>query len=158
MLTALMTVIEFYASRTKQRHICTTQVNNPLESHILVLHCDIQYRDLRVSLPLCRCVRLRLQLMSVVGRLTIRSLRESAKDALFLRNRADIRAGWVKRGGCEIFTRPARFAPVHSWTVCLSYVQIAPNLFCLSLSLIISLFLLSLFQWLYNTEELVDQR
>ena len=59
MLTVLVTVIELYASRTKRRHIGTTQVNNPLESHILVLHCDIQSRDLRVSLPLCRCVRLR---------------------------------------------------------------------------------------------------
>ena len=137
MLTALMTVIELYASLTKRRHIGTTQVNNPCESHIRVLHCDIQYRDLRVGLLRCRCVRLRFALNICSWSADHSLLRECAKDGLFLRNRADIKAGWIKRGWCEIFTRPARFAPVHSWTVCLSYVlsyvPLAPNLLSLFL-------------------------
>ena len=80
MLLALVTVIELYASRTKRRHIGTTQVNNPLESHILVLHCDIQYRDLRVSLPLCRCVRMRFAVNICSWSADHPLLRECAKD------------------------------------------------------------------------------
>ena len=80
MLTALMTVIELFASRTKQRHIGTTQVNNPLESHILVVHCDIRCRDIRVSLPLRRCVRMRFAVNICSWSADHPLLRECAQD------------------------------------------------------------------------------